>query len=298
MTQNDSRADPEFRYQLHGCFDEDSYENDLETFPSFFDDHGWPLFGDYDPYSREHPITGNPWYENPRIPTEDETDKDYESWFELAVEFESSRLRLAELFKEMSKSPEDDAGTRDALYSLKSPFAFSGNANFLRVHVIPELKQAFHDRETSIQFAYLWGEFREIALSLRAVAPAATQRMQGRKAPQQEPRLAQRKWYLHWLRHYHKHGLSTRRANKEFIDTAFGIFSGAIAPPEGFDVDWFADALRKEPKGKEIAVRELAPFLKKAQKENIARKLLDQDPSEEPSIPPIRREEYKKVHKE
>lgn len=298
MTQNDSRADPEFRYQLLGCFDADSYENDLETFPSFFDDHGWPLFGDYDLYSREHPITGIPWYENPRVPTENETDNDYESWFELAVEFQSSSSRLAKLFKEMSESPEDDAGTRDALYSLKSPFAFSGNANFLRVHVIPELKQAFHDRVTSIQFAYLWGEFRDIARSLHAVAPAAEQRMQGRKAPQKKKRLEQRKWYLHWLRYYHERGQSTQLANKEFINTAFGIVSRAIAPPEGFDVDWFADALRQEPNGKENAVREIAPFLKKARREKIARKLLDQDPSEEPSIPPIRPKEYKKVQME
>ena len=76
------------------------------------------------------------------------------------------------------------------------------------------------------------------------------------------------------------------------------VFSGAKAAPEGFDVDWFADALRQVPKGKENAVREIAPFLKKAQKEKNARKLLDQDPSEEPSIPPIRTEEYKKVQME
>ena len=88
------QVDPASRYKLFGRYDPDSYNDDVRDFPDFFDENGWPLFGEADPYAERHPITGRPWYEAPRIPTSSETDVDYERWFQFAEQLNSADAKV------------------------------------------------------------------------------------------------------------------------------------------------------------------------------------------------------------
>ena|SRR5665213_690693 len=89
-TQEPPGIDPAARYAALGEFDFNSYEEDLERFPEFFDSNGWPKFGNFDPYALEHPITKQPWCESPRVPAANETDTEYGAWYRLAEEFRSA----------------------------------------------------------------------------------------------------------------------------------------------------------------------------------------------------------------
>lgn len=292
---DDRGLDPESRYAQLGTFDAAYFEADLEGFSDYFDENGWPLFGDFDEYALEHPITGRSWHENPRVPTQDESDPDYETWFDLAGQFASLRSRLVELVQNTPIHPNDDPGGTDSLYRDVAPFAFAGNLGHLRDHHFNQLEEAFHRREATPEFLLLWGEFRAIAQSLEPAARISNTRNKGRGAKQPEPLLAQRKWYLHWIRHYKdKLGNTVQKANSDFITTALEIAEGRRQPPQGFDAQWFAQALRQEPdeNGGRRAVRELPSYLKKARSYKHAAKLLKQAPSEGPLIPSVGRENY------
>ena len=143
----DEEHDPEDPEQLSkflGRFNEASYYDDLEYFPDHFDENGWPLFGVYDPYSLKHPITGVSWHVAPRVPTDDETDPDYEDWFELAQIYSSSRL--VDHIRAKPDVPKEDPNTSNISYNATSKKAANGNLAYLRTHVLPDLKELFEQR--------------------------------------------------------------------------------------------------------------------------------------------------------
>lgn len=291
MKNDDVETDPETRFELFGVFDQASYEADLVAFPDHFDANGWPLFGDYNPYALCHPISGLSWQENPRVPSEDETDAEYEQWFNLAEKFNSLQCQLIGLIRDTPKDPRDDPNDVDSLYSEKSQFAFAGNLAFLREHVLSELAAAFQRRKADVRFAELWGEFRDLARSMGVVASTTKSRAEGRNAPQPAAMKAQRKWFLHWRRYQTEQGKSSRKAIGEFRELVFDIAEGRLQPPDGFEKEWFARALKTDSETKKPA-RELADFIKRARKAKDCDELLDQAPHEPPEIPPLSIADY------
>jgi len=294
---NDDPPDPEFRYQLNDVFDEDSYDFDLENFPEYFDENGWPLFGDYDPYALNHPITGLSWTKNPRVPTPNEERGDYEQWFLVATEYDQLQMRL---LLALSNGPKgtifSDPLTNDSVYTRTSKNAFRGNLSYLHKHVTPHLEALIHDRQASVELSILWGEFCRITAQL----PEAIERTQHRHSrSRKNEKSAQLKWYLHWRRRFvDEMGWSAREANRVFCQIVFDIVEGRVQPPNGFDAAWFEkacgtyeDESSNPPKTK--FGRGLPDSLKRVKHDKRRPELLQSKPSDNPLIPPIKFEAYR-----
>ena len=171
--------DPEFLYNLRGGFDEATFEDDLEQFPDYFDENGWPLFGEYDPYALTHPITGVAWYKAPRVPEDDETDPDYDGWFDLAQTFAGARL--VEHIRAKPDVPKENPNTSNILYGANSKKAADGNLAYMRAFVLPELEELLEHRECSPHFTRLWGEYCRLCENIGIAVIAMNRRQAGRE---------------------------------------------------------------------------------------------------------------------
>lgn len=284
-------ADPEFLYNLRDGFDDATFEDDLNLFPDYFDENGWPLFGEYDPYALKHPITGLVWYKSPRVLRDDETDPDYGYWFELAELFSSSRL--IEHIRAKPDVPKEIPNTSNMLYEANSIKAADGNLAYLRTHVLPELREMFEHRSSSPRFALVWGEYSRILKSIAVAVPAMKRRKVGRDTIQgRQIKDAQVKWYLHWRRrHVDELGKAMNIANVEIKDLVEKIVEGKTKRPDGFDIEWFRKtqlnfekATRKRPAFSEWG---LARALKNSNRHPLKSKLLKQSLTDEPRIPSV-----------
>lgn len=246
--EDEYRENPEFLYELHGSFDQDSYDADIQHFPDYFDENGWPLFGDYDPYTLKHPITGLSWYYEPRVPTNDGTDTDYEDWFELAQILSSSRL--VEHIRAKPDVPKENPNTSNMSYGASSKKAADGNLAYLRAHVLPDLKELFEGRTSSPRFLVLWGEYCRLCENIGVAVTAMKHRQAGREIGRSsQTKDAQVKWYLHWRRrHVDELGKPLNIANVEFKNLVEDIVEGKVKCPDGFDITWFRKTQLKFPK--------------------------------------------------
>lgn len=281
--------DPEFLYNLRGGFDEATYEDDLEHFPEHFDENGWPLFGEYDPYALKHPITGLSWCHEPRIPISDETDPDYDAWFELLITYEAAKRQFTEIKKRKPKTSKKMPIIRQYNSASGVVLTVQENLAYLRSDIYPYLNKMLEGRSSSPEFLLLWGEFCRIAEN---IGVSTQRRGKGDKLD------GQIKWCLHWQR-YCKDvlGVSTIAANKTFLNVAWKIVDSDAPCPPGFDKDWFALALGQTTEGREKKIkpaRQLPNSLKRAYgNRRKADQLLASSPEADPKIPPINPSFYK-----
>lgn len=282
-------ADPEFLYNLREGFDEASFEDDLEHFPEYFDENGWPLFGDYDPYALTHPITGLSWHKIPRVPRDNETDPDYDGWYWLLMTYDAAKMRFVKNQKRKPKASKKTSVKRQ--YSNASGVVLSvrENLEYLRRDVYPYLDKLFEGRSNSPEFLLLWGEFCQIAENIGVSV---------QRRGKDDKLTGQIKWYLHWRRYCNDVlEVSTIAANKTFVMAAWRIVDSNAPCPPGFDKDWFILALGQTTEGrgkKNKPARQLPDSLKRAY---IDRKKADQllasNPETDPKIPPIDPDFYK-----
>lgn len=283
----EDEEDPDFLSNLLGGFNEATYEDDLENFPDYFDENGWPLFGVYDPYTLKHPITGVSWHISPRVPTNNETDPDYEDWFELAQRFSNSRL--VEHIRAKPNVPKENPNTSNILYGANSKNAADGNLAYLRTHVLSELTELFEQKTSSSRFALLWGEYCGILESIGVAVIAMNRRQSGREIGRSsQSKDAQVKWYLHWRRrHVDELGKSLRTANFEFKGLVDQIVNEKVTCPDGFSVEWFRKTQSKYSKKSGSSEWGLARAFSTSNLHPLKSEFLKQSPTDEPKIPSV-----------
>lgn len=305
MTEDEYRENPEFLYNLRGVFDEFSYEDDLEHFPEYFDENGWPLFGIYDPYTLKHPITGVSWHLASRVPTNDEADPDYEAWFELAQQYEST---LNKIIGHQHKSPlnpqtdpVNDTANVHVLYNSGHKYAVAGNLKYLKECILPYIEDDLKNRTLSPQFTSTWGEFRLIGENLETSFKIETRRYQGQIGGKKNKadRNPQLKWYLHWHRHQVETlGQTKKKADENFVTLAWRLYNEDIPLPNGFEKEWFSKALGRGNKqeGSQTVTRKRPDKLLRAFKNQVlVNQLLAATASETPKIPPVDPQFYEKL---
>jgi len=194
------RPNPAFRFELHGVFDSGSYDQDLEDFPEDFDENGWPLFGEFDPFALNHPITGDPWHKAPRVPAQDESESDYAAWYHLAMEFDNAQSIL---ISNVSRRPKVEAETTtetNSVYKVSSKVSASGNLGFLKEHVTPFLERKFSIREHSLEFSLLWGEYCRICEKIGVAVNADVARQNLREIGRRDQNLDKHKlWFAYYF---------------------------------------------------------------------------------------------------
>lgn len=235
--EDEYREDPDFLYNLRGGFDDTTYEDELEHFPEHFDENGWPLFGEYDLYALKHPITGLVWHKAPRVPRDDETDPDYEDWFHLAQQYQSTLNKIYIGRRATPIYPVDNPQTKNNLYKTGAKYAVAGNLAYLKEHILPILETDFIRRSSSPEFALNWGEFVLIGENLETSFQITKRREQGRIGGKKNKvdRSPQLKWYLHW-HHYNVDNLgqTKKKADENFVTLAWRLYNGEIPLPSGF----------------------------------------------------------------
>ncbi|MEP3630558.1 MAG: hypothetical protein ABJN04_11190 [Hyphomicrobiales bacterium] len=282
---------PEIRYELLNKFDLDSYDQDLGSFPESFDGNGWPLYGEYDPYTLTHPITGVSWHLSPRVPSTDETDQFYERWFELAETYNTAIANLID-FRLTNQSRSLENTTESNLrFRTGAESSVYGGINYLQQNVLQQLNQLLAIRSNSPELTLLWGE---LLIVYERLLPSLTEepRRRGRKkGSKTNSKDAQLKWYLHWRRYAEDElGLSVRVLNQRFVDYCFGIHEGRVCLPNGFKKIWFEDALGRESyeDGKIASpIRALPDILKRSKKCALKGKLLNSAADDDPRIPSL-----------
>lgn len=279
---------PAERYRLFGYYEPDCLEEDRANFPSLFDDNDWPLFGNCDPYSLTHPLTGLGWYESPRVPRIDEQRADYHIWYELAVKFNNASSTIQQVVRTKRTTPLPVPDHPGSLYKPSARVAATGNLIYLQKQVLPRLRELFKVRDASPEFSLLWGEFMFIIGTLPFSAKEALHRHLRAKGGSEQEKSAQVKWYLHWRRHHcEKLRWSPNRANKEFVRLVRDLASGKRPAPSGFTPEWFKKAAGEH--------GGLPDTLKRANKDRRAEQLLADSADVEPRIPPITLAAYPKA---
>jgi hypothetical protein len=304
MKSAPDRIDPQERYRLTGQFDQNAFEEDLTDFPEYFDANGWPLFGDYDTYALEHPISGLSWIDQPRIPARAEKDPTYEFWYYLAEELNTALAVMQEgRILPRNHSP---AKTRrvEAVYkvgtSRKSMVA--ENVTYLHRWVLPRLTSLLRDRRAGPELTLLWGEFRAITESLGIAIDREKQWQAQAEEGAKSQKNAQLKFYLHFIRHHSEQGgLTTRAANKELVKLVLGITEGTHQAPPGFeDKDWWRAFLytpQTDAAGevtKSARTSPLAEAFIRARSNPQRAALLASPPEEAPEIPPLDLDAYRR----
>lgn len=157
--------DPVTRYDFTGYYDAENYDRDREKFPFGFDENGWLLFGSYDPYCLYHPITGHPWYEAPRISTQNEPDQRYFSWFRIAEQFANIENKILELCKSTPRRgadvPEEklsDHLYRTGTYVKGKEAGTWGNLDYISGNR-DTLTSILESRELCMEPCEAWGEY-------------------------------------------------------------------------------------------------------------------------------------------
>lgn len=266
------RLTPEQRYRMDGVFDADSYNDDLSSYPDYFDENGWPLFGDYDPYTLKHPITGVSWLDAPRIPQEADAGTEYERWFQIAEEFNSGFFEVLLRMRELSNK----LGAR----YVSGPPVVRETLVLIRSELLPRLKELIEHRENSIELTLLWGKFRQLAEKLSVSVDAAGVRHARAISGSSKSKDAQMKFYLHWRRFYEEEkGWSARRANGAFVALVRGIIRGERTAPPGFSIEWWKNAYGEGDRGIPDSFRRIPS--------DRANRLLTSAPEEKPQIPPL-----------
>jgi hypothetical protein len=287
-TMEEEKLNPRRRYFLDGKFDPDSYNDDLVAYSDFFDDNGWPLFGEFDPYSLVNPISQIPWHQAPRIPTISEINSEYWGWYRLLEDFNRVTDELSALTKQ---SPQEfkskHRGTGDGHYLPKSLTALEGNVTYITRHIIPKLKILIAKRQHTIQLTILWGELQEIVSAFQISLDYANRHLKAvRAAKTKAPQL---KWYLHVRQHHESMGLSANAINLRLGLVVASIVRGNIPVPDGFTKEWFrATQQQSIEKGKpRVYSRGLSDAFRRSKSDARAAELLKSLPHEEPIIPPI-----------
>jgi hypothetical protein len=293
---NEDKIDPATRYMLNGCYDPDSYDEDLAEFSDLFDSHGWPNFGEADPYSLTHPITGRPWYEAPRQPRDDETWKDYYDWYGIAIDLDNALTALSLHLRDTPEMVEPPVPSHtDAAYGPGGGVAFRGNIAYLRKHILPQLTSLLATRTSSPRLAALWGDFRDIITGLSVSLERLKQREKGiLGARQSKGKDAQLLFYSEFCRfHRDKQKLTIQQTNKLFVSLAVDVSRGKVLPPKGFDVEWFRKCIR--PRKDHPKKYERAAILERHQTNPRLAELRSLPRNKRPHIPPIKPDLYKKV---
>lgn len=234
--------DPANRFRLIGQFDEFAYEEDLADFPECFDENGWPVFGEYDPYTLRHPITQETWHTNPRIPTKEENESDdtYVDWFHLADDFLNIQTNLLSRDQELFLTKPKRQTDVKFIYRSHVKQALDANRDYLQNDLIPPLAVLFSERSSSPSFIRLWGDFCRMAGEMDLVFDRKEKRHGQWQAQAKHEQL---QWYAHYYlreRKNHKNAIETEKAICRLINA---ILDGKISEPIGFGVDWFETML-------------------------------------------------------
>jgi hypothetical protein len=287
---------PALRFQSFGAYDLAAYENDLEEYPEYFDTHGWPLFGNVDPYALLHPFTGRPWYEAPREPRDDEAWEDYYDWYGIAIDFDNALTALSLHLRDTPEIVEPPVPSdTDAAYRPGGGVAFRGNIAYLRKHILPQLTSLLATRTSSPRLAALWGDIRDIITGLSVSLERLKQREKGiLGARQSKGKDAQLLFYSEFCRfHRNKQKLTIQQTNKLFVSLAVDVARGKVLPPKGFDVEWFRKCIR--PRKDHPKKYERAAILERCQTNPRLAELRSLPRNKRPHIPPIKPDLYKKV---
>jgi hypothetical protein len=242
MTQPDDRIDPSYRFHFSGQFDEFAYEEDLLDFPNSFDENGWPLFGEYDPYILCHPITQEPWHLKPRMPTKEENDNNetYVDWFHLAEDFQRLQAELLIRSRELFLGKAKRQTHVQFVYLPHFREAIDANRDYLLNELLPPLDVAFAERSWTPKFTALWGEFCRMAGEMDLIFDREEKRQNQRRA---QAKYEQQQWYAHYFlreRPHHKNARKTEQAIAWLINA---IVDGDIPVTERFEVNWFENML-------------------------------------------------------
>lgn len=310
-TDTSSDLSPEDRYRAFGKFDETSYASDRENFPEYFDKNGWPLFGEYDPYALNHPITGDPWFTAARVPTRDETNPDYNFWFKISEHFNkiiaaipgaaiqvtpSKEVKIVHISKldrglegELSKryweNLDQDYTASVISWDNTKKEATRGTISYLRLHVFPGILKLMYAREASAEFASLLTDLARCMGTLVQRGAFDRSEKKGKDKGKELSLDPQVKWCLHFRRHHQEDlGMTATATNRKFLKLVRDIIGGNILPPDPFDKEWFEKTLT--PKKEEKKRRRLANRLRRANKHPRKDELLDSKPDEDPKIPP------------
>lgn len=303
FVEDEDFPSPDARYQATGTFDAFSYDYDIEKFPECFDQNGWPKFGEYDRYGLDHPITGRPWYDRPRIPDANESDSSYSDWFEIAQHLETMQAAHVELVGphgEVDGLFLRDANFDDAIFHYHSPEAVANNLAYIKKHVLPRLLTLLHARRATSEFARLWGTY----CSIHAVVEPAVERRAAGHAGRVQGRIllkdAQVKWYVKFRElHQRVVGCSALETETAFIDLVHALINRLRLLPPGFDIQWFQGAAGQEVKdGKFVRFQRTLPYaLKRASAHGQYHKFLTASLDDPPAVPPIELDAYPLIAK-
>ena len=290
------RENPEWRYSLHGDFDEHSYDQDLEDFPEYFDDNGWPLFGDYDRYVLVHPFTGLSWHVAPRELQEGDTKK-YEYWHALAQEFDHTKGKMVEIIKNSPASTKQIKKLEYIPMGGNFKGALGHNVSYIRTQLIPALNKKFSKRKSDLEFSLLWGEFNAVAGTLGLSLSKEKQVRNASLSAQKRNKDAPLKWYFHMEKKFVKDGLTTNRFNAFLKNEIYTILTRHSEKLAERDLNVLKKLFRNEKGNKEIKIeRVLADFLVRRHKDaDRKRRLLASKPSEVPKIPSLDKTFYKNL---
>ncbi len=278
------RLSPSSRYELHRVFDAEAFEEDLARFPDDFDENGWPLFGECDRYALNHPITGQIWYENPRVPDEKETDLDYEWWYLIAVDFDFTKTKIIQGLHKTPLSSKENPNEANRFYGVQSKYALQGNLAYFRTYILPVVKEHLAERKLSAYFLHAWGEYNLVAERLGISAAKEKRRQEGRKkGGKASPVLGQLKFFIHWRQYADTCGLSSIKANRIFYRYCSDIAKKKLEPPNGFDAEWFSRALANSKTAKTNLADVLVRFKRHPRHEVLA----NQAPKQHPICPEI-----------
>lgn len=242
-TQNEN---PEDRYERLGDFDLESFNGDLESHSDFFDAFGWPLFGEYDRYSLQHPITNEPWYISPREPTCDEEDPDYADWFEMALRYDELSWAIAKLTAQVPNTSDFQPETENVKYADKSRFSVLGNLSYLENHVEPIVLKGIKTRTLSTQFCWCWGEFNAVGKQFLSDTEI---RLANEKQKRQQPGFNQKVWFCKSLENLTASGLSRIEAEDKISNYLYDLIQ-TESLSGNFNYDWFFPLLTKQKDGK------------------------------------------------
>jgi hypothetical protein len=261
---------PKERYQQSGLYNPSPCEllDDIERWPDQFDEHDWPLFGNYNPYALMHPLKQVAWYHSPRNPTSNETCTEYLWWFKLAIELDLSWFAdLTSWNSDTFAYPRSAVGAFDELSRVEE-------------WVLPRLLELLEVRDASPEFALLWGEYKSSIDGVPDSIKREVIRSKRAKGGSEQEKSAQVKWYLHWKRHHcDELGWSPNRAKKEFVFLVRDLASGKRPVPAGFTREWFKKAVGDH--------GGLPEVLRRANKNKRAKQLLSDSADAEPRIPPV-----------
>src|SRR5262249_23944106 len=151
------------------------------------------------------------------------------------------------------------------------------------------------EREASVEFAYLWGQYCQITESIRGLLLVAKRRQEDEKKDKTNEKRrarapntnAQRKLWLHWKQYCAGRGWSVKEAEFRFVEAMYGIASGERLPPDGFPREWFipccGDAqTQKDQKGTTRSIRQRLPDAFKRGRKGDVKLLSPDDPTKIP----------------